>query len=271
MSVFLYFLETTPARPALPTAAQIRDAGLGHILDGEGVTANQTTRGPGEKAGFMVCSLPSGKSMQPKYKPDEQTWEQGPDGAYWIGHYHNEPLPAPVDLVRKRPINGHALRLLDENEWTIPVARSIANGATLPTRLVLGPDKKAWLSRTLPQYLHLCELADDAFWLFNSSAENPHPQAKYGEASGMSYPFDYGMHLAMAAMGVNYKIGPMEASMLGILGDEQLQTIMEAVIDWPAFVEMAKAAAKKASAPDSSSTDNGSGASSPDTSPPSAT
>ena len=278
-SPFIYFLETTPQRPGAPTLADLKAAGLGYLIDvvtKVAPTNVATSNGPGKKPGFLICMPAVGATCFPKYLPEQQTWEEGPDGAYWVGFTTADP-PTPDDLVRKDRVPGHAIRLLDGKEWIVPVARSMAGRTTLPVQLVLGPDKKSWRPRTQKQYLGLCELADDCYKLFQSTADTPHPAARYAENGEMGYDFSYGMTFVLAALAVNYKLSSMEVSMLGLLGDDHMQTIMEAVIDWPAYVQMMTATnpgpdnEKKDPAPGSPSIDSGSGASSPNTSQPLAT
>lgn len=267
MPGFTYFL---PDRTSEPTPADVRRAGLGHILDGEGATSREAQSGPAGRRGFIVGSAPPDVPTSFKYLPDAQTWTEGPDGAYWIG-YSTAERPTPADLVRRRPVRGESVRLLDGNEWIIPVAVSIASGSTLPKRLVLGPDKKSWHTESLPEFMQLCGLADDVYALMESAVDRPHPAATYGEKGEIGYKFDWGMNIALAGLAVNYKLGPMEVSILGLLGDGELSTILQTLIDLRAYKEMVRAEEAKLRASGSANTSAGSGASSVTTSPPSQT
>jgi hypothetical protein len=268
MPGFVYFIEDSkiekPGKQLLDKG-DLERAGLAHLFDGEGPNCNHTTGGPGGKAG-LTFSMQGATRTPAQYDKSVQTWTEGPDGVYWIG-YTTAERPTPADLVRKRPIAGRTLTLLDGNEWIVPVARSIAGGSTLPTRLVLGPDKKSWRTTELPQFLHLCELADDVFRLYESSPEHPHPAAEYDPSGRIAFRFDFGMRVVLAALATNYKVGAMEVDLLGLLGTDDMSLIMNTLIDLDAYNEMVSAELGKRQASDTAPIDAGSEAPSPDTSP----
>jgi len=271
MPSFVYFLEQARLDAAgrgvgrtLVDREDLRAAGLDHVFDGEGPNCVKTTGGPGGKAGILF-TMQGATRTAATFDAATQTWTDGPDGAYWIGYTTAEP-PKPADLVRKRPIAGRTLTLLDGNAWIVPVARSIAGGSTLPTRLVLGPDKKSWRTAELPQFLHLCELADDVFKLYESSPEHPHPSAQYDEAGKIAYLFEFGMKVVLAALATNYKVAAMEVDVLGLLGTDDMSQIMNTLIDLDAYNEMARAEQAKRDASASAPTNAGSGATSRTTS-----
>lgn len=231
MSGFLYFL---PTEKRAVTADDFKAAGLGHALrDNAGISAVHTLAGPGNAAGVVCCVDGDGT---PKYDPVTQTWRKGPNGAYHVG-FANDARPAPEDLVRERVYDGAAVRLLDGNQWIIPRCFAVLDDRppTLPRVLDFDEDGETLLSRVHPRYADLCERAFE-LWM-EWSAQRP-----------LKSTNQWRVRLAADALGVNYRLGPIEAvALLNLLATDEVGLILRAVIDADAVEEFAKAQSQKKS------------------------
>ncbi len=215
----------------------IESAGLTHIVQvrsGRMVDADAQLchGGPDGKSGMIVNprTMPHGETQDGLYRPDSQTWECEPSGRYWLGTSNTFP-PQPCDLERPKMISGDSVTLGDGNSWVVPQAVQWPEKATrFPAVLRLRDGR--WQRDPVARYRGLCELAEillgeiaddgtvkrDDSWLIEQCAE---------------------------ILGVNYRIGPIECSVLGLfttgdvgsIGDiiraftgiGELERIMEAV------------------------------------------
>ena len=251
---FLYFFVTDAQRVG---PAEFEAAGLGHALTGEGPDCRQTTAGPDGRGG--VVAVPSHPNAPPaKFEKDKQTWRklptrwvEGKELTSYVGFY-NDRRPGPADLARKRQIAGEAVKLRDGNDYVVPIARSVVRGSTLPRELVLGDDCVTWQPQDLPEFFALCGAAEEAFRLFHDGEADADGNLQ------VSIPYDVGMRISVLALQANYRVGPVEVSMLRLFADEDMAKVMRAVCDLDAYEQVMESRAKKESASGSSSTAAGS-------------
>jgi hypothetical protein len=230
MPQFLYFVPTD--RPGL-TPKDLRAAGLGYL----GIKHNPPARlgaGPEQKNGIVFAA--DGKSPA-AYKPAEQTWLPGPDGKYFVGRANAEEPPGPDDLNRLRFVDGEPILLPDERTWTVPICRSIVRGSTLPEAIVLGADGKTWTMKELPEFTALCRVAERlwAQW-WTSTSDGADAEKNVDIEVG----WEESVSVAVDALGVNYRLGPVEASSLGLLTSESVGAILRAIIDLPELTRVAR-------------------------------
>lgn len=209
--------------------------GLAAVFTGRGLEQRGTEAGP---AGAGTVFRPQRADADepllgcwPASDPDParaQTWEDTGKG-YWLGHWPAAP-PMPADLVRPDLIDGHPVRLGDGNDWLIPVARVFPAGSRLPMRLTLGPD--GWEGAVLPAYADLSRRAGE-FWEFLLAAE------------GDSIALARWIPLAVDALAVNYHLNDRGASHLGILTNQNILTILGALVDTPSLVKHRESMEKK--------------------------
>ena len=266
--MFLYFIPEHPR--GVVTRADMEAAGLGHALgEGDPDSRKVTAAGPGGAPGFVVAVQPPADApadcrVDTLYEPAKQVWRKGPGGKYFVGHYKAR-RPAPASLRRPKLIDGELTRFRDDREWLIPVARSIVRGSTLPKEMVLGEDLQTWEHRELPEFLSLCADAEKVFGVIAGAAPD--------EGGDVTWAMDRSeaMRICVSALAVNYRVGPLEVSMLG-LTDGDVWQVLRAVCDVP-MVErvLADRQKKSGAASGSSPTAAGSPGTSPDTCPPSAT
>ena len=267
---FLYFIPNA-SKDAIQLD-QVIAAGLGDVLRdrltpsdlaGSGRLAiGGASNGPGGHNGVVLQCLvpnvftPSDEDQPPPvvgYYPKLHTWQPAATGnaAYWIG-YDPHALPAPEDLARDNSVSGYFETLGDGREWLCPVIRQYLGQVNLPDvwRVVNGQI----VSTVKPDWQGAWELSGQ-IWESHVSRSDP------DVATAMLW--------CCKLLGINYRIGPMEASLLGLLGRDEYPNVLRAAIHGPG-IEPRKAALKKSESPvgPPESTSRGSGDSPPNTAPP---
>jgi hypothetical protein len=259
--MFLYFI---PTDKGIADAALLKSVGLGYALnDPPAVNSLRIQSGPGAAPGLLCLIEPApgaaAEGSPLRYAPQDQTWRKRADGKFWVG-LTNPGRPAPEQLIRARFISGIPIRLADGNDWTIPICLSIARGSSLPKALVLGEDGESWTLEELPEFISLCGDAETIWAAFQKS-----------QAGQIEFNLKEATRIAAAALGVNYRLGILEASLLRLLTTQNIWEILQAMIDLSAVMQIALEHQKKASDAAGSSTDSGARESSPIMSPPSGT
>jgi hypothetical protein len=224
--------------------------GMGHVFDAAPFPFGfvEVSRGPGDVAGLLVA-VGSGKGLHGAC--ESHTWHEGPGGALWVGI---EGDIEPDGLQRREVIDGHLVTLEDGNQWLIPVARSVVRGPAFPSALILGP-KGEVVRETLPRFREISVIAERVERMFFAQTE--------GDDSH-DMDLDEGFAVAVAALAINYRIGPVEASALRLISDDSVRYILRALVDVPTMVEVTEArddASKKndhADTPDGPSSSDGS-------------
>lgn len=193
-------------------------------------------QGPDGHPGLCISALPVVGREPPRrmgFYPQESAivWEQlGPD--LW-GAIDAEFSPTPSDLARPRLTAGHAVSLDDGREWIVPVIRRWDGGCGLPQR--------AWWNALgefrldpKPDYRDLWEQSAEAEALFGTP--------------GAKIPYEHGIAMALAFLGLNYRLGKPEQTLLGLVHTGNFQNVLWAAIDGPkvaAALEEIEAAQKK--------------------------
>ena len=239
MSQFLYFFEN--AVGLLP--ADVARAGCGHVLPTMRKTAVST--GPGGVGG--VCAVASGEHIG--FYPDKQTWRRLAAGSkVWVGMWTELPKPGPDDLSLGDQQPGHLVKLRDGREWLAPVAREW-DAATqvyrprVPAALDLDESGEWVRGAVEPRFARLWEIAS----LRWDTLSNPDAVASVSQLCDW----------AVECLQVNYRIGRVEAAMLGLFDDQALAalSILDASVDWPTIKEWQKKTAAERTAVESSSPD----------------
>lgn len=240
MSGFAYFIES---RAAINRAGLV-ELGLGYAFAGAPCAVRSTTSGPGDAPGVVVAC----EASDAGYFPGKQSWRRlrGPVNArIWIGQYDDREPPGPDWLRTPEQLPGHLVTLRDGRQWLVPCARQFADGEqrrAVPARLDIDGDGR-WISGdVLPEYSRLWHAAERfAEWFLA------------GDQAGALLIGDL-TDYAVAALSVHYRLGPVEAAMLGLFDDRGLaaREVMLAAIDWPTMQAWAesqkKATADQASA-----------------------
>lgn len=194
------------------TLERLATIGLGHAFDRPPVVGI-APRGPDGGQGVILTAE--------EVRRAEWEWTRAPGRSWWVGTWGET---QPEGLARARQIAGHRVRLEDGHEWLVPVARSFAVGSVLPQRLVLGEDGKTWEGRPLARFVAIsARAARVARVLFDELEEGEGPLVVLGE----------GADIAVEALAINYRIGPVEAAALGLLSEPAVFEVCKALVDWP--------------------------------------
>lgn len=238
---------TPAAQP--PNRERVVAAGFAYALAAGGPSV---TQGPGpDGAGGHLLAFGAGN---PSPVGHTLTWTPVGATGYYTGVDPADP-PTPSDLARPLQRDGHVVRLGDGRDWLVPVARAVDGTTPLPRAVTW--DGHDWgLGDVETAYRALFAAACR---LWNGLRERA---ATAGEETVTVTVRDE-IDLAAAALAVNYRVGPTELAVLGLLTTETAGRVCLACIDWPGVQALAK---KQPAAP---SPPPGDGAVCPDTPPPS--
>lgn len=235
MSGLIYYLPG----PGAASRDVVVDWGLGYVLEGdEGVQHVGMSKGPdgGTGVAFAPKAGPGGRPAQLPHDAGRAEWQRMPGhprGA-WIGRVPGE-IVRPQDVARGRQLGGHMTELADGQRWLVPVARMV-NGATpLPTALRW--DGSAWTQgEVLPRFRDLWAHGI-RMWdlLIGIAREEGHALVFVDEAM-----------TAVHALACNYRLGPAEVSMLGLLDTTSEVAVLKALVDWPSVEVLAAGKAEGA-------------------------
>ena len=193
-----------------------------------------STKGPEDCGSGCVISTTLSEEVELGYFPEKQIWQKIPGEEVWVGYYVETP-PKEKDLQRGHMLGGHMVTLGDEEQdWLVPCARRFHfEGANtpvcynaLPCRDVLQSDGSWSPTEPRKRYQLLWDIAEKYWTVY---------------ALGGSVTYDDVRNWAVIALQTNYRVGPVEVSMLGLLDSVTCPAIMQAVCDIPGFEEyMAK-------------------------------
>lgn len=227
--MFLYYLPGKEV--ATIDRDAVRAAGLGDVLRDllvsasafrEGVSLAQVhARGPGERrSGVIVAPLPcAAPPRRIGYYPEAQTWRDC--GGYWIG-WETAALPGPAELARPAPIDGYELLLGDGHVWVAPTLRRGVACGNLPRAMGLDEAGQFTL-RVLPAFGWAWDLGGEIF------------DTVFGAPS---IAWEKAFDLAVRALSINYRMGPIEASILGLVTTENFQRLFDAAVDFDLVREL---------------------------------
>lgn len=248
MNPFFYFI---PNRNTL-TPADAAAVGLAYAFE-KSIDCAQVSNGPGGKHGIVCAQSDSYGDGQLGYRPENQVWIQIPGSEIHVGHYKGH-LPTADELLRQKPLGGHILELDSGDRWLCPQARSYSEKmegdelaiywhCQLPQRLSLGADGHWVRGGVTGRYAALWELTEA--WQRMKFPDAPENDRRRFDDEGQ-------IDAAVLCLQANYRIGRLEASLLGLLNDELVGQILDCNIDWATFVSLiqkktALAAAKMAS------------------------
>jgi len=226
MASFLYWI---PGGGVTVPPEQIDEHGLAYAFDG-GCTARTCDRGPDGQRGAVVVA---GGNEDGKcgYWPSKQAWRQVAGRSAWVGMY-NQNKPTPDDLIRQQQVTGVWIDADDGSRWLAPIARKwhvlddqIVWDYNLPRRLTLNDDGLWVPGEVKPRYERIWQLAMD----YEATATEA--LAKADSASVVRFRYDDMDLLAISALQVNYRIGPIELDMLGVYDDQLRQRIVDVLLD----------------------------------------
>lgn len=243
MAHLLYFADG----PLKLTHEQVRGTGLDYPFpDGGFACGDFTGRGPGGEQG---CVMTAGDRCG--YYPDKQHWLRIPDATFpgksqfkiaglHVG-YWREARPTPAELQVARPLRGRAVRLRDEQEWLVPIARAWSDAEgnagwynALPGVLRLDADGQ-WASGGVDhRYARLWDIAC-AWW------DGIRQQVPDHEGA-IRFDFSGAHDAAVEVLATNYRIRRAEAALLGLFDDQfyAATEILNTLVDLPTYLAWAK-------------------------------
>lgn len=252
MAGFLYYV---PNAKLGATPADLAAAGIAHAIDALGYATGRVTGGPDGGDGLLLGYFPKQEHLV-RYLPDKQDHRKIPGTDAWVLWYKDD-LPTPDELAR--PIDfqlaGRPVRLLDDREWVVPVIRAWGaddDGAgwelQLPTCLGVDGDGQWCRGEIVPRFAELWRqgMRWAEVWF-----------AGFGEAMGRERPDDDSTSfqveldaqeqydLATACLGVNYRLGPVEATVLGLLSEPHGTAILNTATGIDTFLAYLSSEGKK--------------------------
>jgi hypothetical protein len=249
MAGIIYFVPGVPGVP--PEMAErlgIAAAAGGHIAQG------QIDSGPGGQAGTLVKA--SGDQQRLRYDAAGQLWapvksqaDAGQEAKvlYWLGCDKANP-PGPAELARERQLPGRMVTLADGNQWLLPTARLASGGTNLPVRLRLADDGgDCW--EIVQACQGLWRLAGEVWGLVVSQVAR---QAG-AEAEGEDWDDQRLIAAACTCLAANYRVGPGEVRLLGLLSTLCVHEILHTLVDWQGYLELLAAGQSKKNGPASGS------------------
>ena len=251
MAGFLYFLPSLRGITATTAATILRERGLADAIDAPGPTRQSTHPDAGD--GLVLAAEGHPDDLVGIW-PDRQTWRRlprpgAPDAPpVWIG-YTNDARPGPDDLARPEQLDGHLVTLADGRPWLVPKARrwvGIDGGgsiqyATAVPRVSELDDAGAWQpGRIVDRFAPFWQIAADWLEHVGVAAAAAEEEAGEGETARLAFDFD-GLHeAAVSALAINYRIGPLEVSMLGLLTTATPAAVLDAAADVPGYLQLLK-------------------------------
>jgi hypothetical protein len=211
MGQFLYFVENLKGMP-MPRLAEF---GLWPVLGNESFNRLESI-GPENKAGVLLAWVPrtNNRERAPRYVPHEQTWTKNPRANHWVGFWNDRP-PTEADLRRETTNGVNRPKLGNGEQWVVPTAKLYPKGTGLPQTRGIDEEGKV-VRRVQPEYEQVM-LDGDLVW--NHAL------------TGEGIPDEESFEICVRALAVNYRVGPLEVSLLRLLDDDTETLICWALID----------------------------------------
>lgn len=234
-----------PGLSSKPTADQIAEAGLGYAL--QRVTHRGSDSGPDGRHGVTVVEG-GNEDGRLGYWPTKQTWRQIPRRDVWVGWY-SDAKPTPQRLARVEQISGRWIMADDGTMWLAPMARRWQEMSgrmlwdyNLPRRMELAEDGRWVPGGVTARYERLWTMAM-AYEEAAKAALSEVPD----QDDCVRFLFDEIDTLAVGALQINYRIGPVELDSLGVYDVAFRQKIIDVLLDTATFSDWLK---KKLAEPD---------------------
>lgn len=246
---FLYFLPqilrqdvTKEKLIAVGLGTTLRDRMSKDDLANKGRLAmGDVLHGPAGHAGTIVYPLPTTPTDDEAdgvgYYPDRQQWlhvEVDGTAGYWIG-WNPEQLATPEDLQRDSVVSGYLEELGDGQLWECPIIRLQQGKVNLPDTWGLKQGKV--VSRVRPDWKWAWELSG-TIWDQLIAGIDPTEETAFSWCAQL--------------LSINYRVGPEELSIMGVLGVASASVILRTAINGP-FIEQLRAEQKKRNTPETDS------------------
>lgn len=221
-------------------------------------------RGPGGKSGqILVYQTPSGELPgRIGFYPQQQEWLEVGDGAYWIGI---DPAAPPTAEDLRRPGRRHPGYVLesDRGEWAVPVIRRPDDSTELPCDLYHDPRTGELREPLKEAYRQYWEETGEVIHFLRLRDSGDAPRR-------VEIPKTRALELATRALGLNYRFGSAEQSLLRIIDQQNYLTVLAMTVDMPLFLAIEEAEREKKTRSTSALADPSSTPGPPADSPPTA-
>lgn len=177
--------------------------------------------GPDGSSGTIVAVMPTGDlQFTPGVRAGQQWIEVATASpAYWIG-LDPRAVPGPMDLARDHIVAGEEHELGDGRVWMCPTVRRQGFSNGLPASWGIDPKTGDFVASPLPRYAAAWSAAEQIFDA-QLSGEITRPEV---------------LKLCVQMLGVNYRVGVHEVTLLKLLDDTTWEPIWRAATDL-SFVE----------------------------------
>lgn len=226
--MFHYFV---PVDSGGVSETRLAEVGLGSVLGDATVSRREVAEGPGGLRGMLLVGT-SGESVVPRYEAGEREWVEIPSG-YWLG-WDPKALPGPEKLARKRVLAGHEVVLGDGKPWLVPTLRKATRMPGVPMVLGMTPGGEL-IGAVAPGYDEIYARGLRVVEIFT----------RLGQGEKVELLLSEQFQMAVEFLSINYRVGIAEASALGVITTANMEEIFQAVIDWPALLEMGELLEKK--------------------------
>lgn len=228
MAQQLYYVPGTKFRPSKEV---LEECGLDYVSEDLAGHVG-TNKGPDGGIGVVISlSLsPGAKDGMIGHYPDAQKWTKCNSGKFWIGTQNDSP-PTPKDLQRKELLESHPVKLLDNNDWMVPIARKFDSGMALPESLSLTSEGKV-VFEILPKYISFSKRGEDVFNDFYSSF-------MAGGDERRITTWEEELDIATEALALNYKVSKWELAAFKLISTQNISSIFMAIIDGPTVAKVA--------------------------------
>lgn len=213
----IYFVENTDAYQVpseLQYAFEGRAASFCRVL-GDGPSGT-----PGLLLGVSSRGL--------RFEKESQSWMRLPGTKIWAAASEDD---APANLVREQSLRGHEIELGDGRTWVVPVARAVDETSSeliwqmeLPRTIVLNEQGEWAFGPVVERCRRLWEIAT---WWFDEALS-----ARLRDQDVKIDPQQV-YHRATEVLGYNYRIGPVECSLLGLWQTGLADLVLDALCDMP--------------------------------------
>ena len=167
---------------------------------------------------------------------DEQKWtnipnEDGKTSRLWIGYDINN-KPIPKDFLKEDALEGHYLKLGDDNEWLIPIARRFNQGCLLPkstSMLVRGRVDVCIVDK----YIEIQKIAEQAFLMLNLDYEKT-----IEKLDGVIDTDANFFESCVKVLSTNYNVDYRDVSILKLFNTDSTIEVLKMFVDWPYIEEL---------------------------------
>lgn len=224
-AMFIYLVENTKS--------SVVPASLKYAFDGCPVSSCELlSAGPGGQPGTLLSV--DGSSL--RYDADSQQWAKASPGV-WVGLNSDDEIDT-SSLLRKESLRGHAITLGDRS-WVVPIARKFDSSSmtfddVLPRHVVYSGESAEWVSGgVVARYRGLWDIAK-WWWDLILGAALTNDEAGFASVDPQE-----AFTKAAQVLAVNYRVGPVELSLLNVFTSGSYGQIFDMLCDVPAYNEFA--------------------------------